>query len=124
MEASEAVDALQAELNELDNANIQAHKQLHACYRWRLAVLLVLLNNKRRLERRARARAEVVNWLIGKKEGEATLVAESLNRELDDARRQLSHAHAESDALRGAAATIASAKIDLEAQQVRREELP
>ena len=127
-ELNESLEKARADLEEQSEVSAQEFRTLKkesawlnnktvTQFRWRVFILLILLDKKRKAERKVRMRNKVVEWLSGKQTQEAGMSLEAVRFELDETTRQLSQTSAESAELREAAAAIAEAKAHLEAQQ-------
>jgi hypothetical protein len=116
-EADEAVAAYDNEYRALQDRSKSLYLSLQARFRWRMAILLVMLDAKRRVERKARCRAFIVEWLSGEEASKSDQQLSALRLEIQSSRHALRQASEESVLLRDSATTIASQKAVLEGQQ-------
>ena len=116
-EREELRESFAADFRQLQEQSAELHNKTVTQFRWRCFILLILLDRKRRVERRVKTRNKVVEWLSGKQTADAALSLEAVRGELNDTKSQLREMSAESSALREAAAEIAQAKAHLEQQQ-------
>ena len=117
IESNEKLSQLTLSYESLEKASDDLYKTARAKHRWQLAGTLVILNDKRRFERKAKARAALLSWLSGQEEADHATTIQGMNMELEYARGELKAATNEQEALREAAAKIAQSKATLEAQQ-------
>jgi chromosome segregation ATPase len=101
---------LQEESEELYNKTVTQ-------FRWRVFILLILLDKKRHIERKVKVKAKVAEWLSGSKANEAHTTLLSVQSELEDSKNDALRMKLEGQALRERASSIAQAKEHLEKQQ-------
>ena len=101
----------------LQEDSLALHTSTQARNRLRMFILLIVLDRKRRFERKARVKAGVLTWLSGKQSTDDSITIDTLSMELQSAKQKVDAIGEESDALREAAVTLATSKSTLEAQQ-------
>jgi len=101
----------------LQEDSYSLHRRTAARHRLRMFILLIVLDCKRRSEKKHKTKAAVLSWISGKAQGEASMSVASLNLELEAARTRLDQASEEGEKMREAAENLAQSKTLLEARQ-------
>ena len=116
-EMDDQLEAFKTEYRKLQTESMKLHEKTVTQFRWRVFILLILLDKKRRFERKMKVKSKVVEWISGSNKKEAEISLAMVRDELFDAQRELTKMSKEGEELRVAANTIADAKRHLEQQQ-------